>query len=40
MIFTLRFDRSTLALSSKPTNKIKEFKYNQIMMTINVPIGQ
>jgi len=26
MIFTLRFDKSTLAFSSNPINKISEFK--------------
>lgn len=35
MILMLRFDKSTLAFNSKPINKIKEFKYNQIISTIN-----
>ena len=38
MIFTLLFVRSMLAFSSNPSNRIKEFRYNQIIITSKVPI--
>jgi hypothetical protein len=37
-ILILRFESSMLAFNSKPSRMISELRYNQIIITIRVPI--